>query len=334
MSGPAGWVADPTIGWRILLTATLTDPPASDVVADRLAALALDQGWSSPPVRSAASAAELREDLTFPAPAPLLVGIAGPDLVLSAHHGAVDGLGLLQVLDRLGIGPATSSARGVGGRAAAHGYGGTIARRLAEAAFRPAAGVRRDRAPRRVAGDVMVDLTVEGSYGTSALVHAAAQTVADRGTGRGIAVAVGATHDPGRDGGIRNRSALLRLRDVERLDLAGVEQALRVAPVERPPVLRSRRPWTPALERATAIGLGVLGRRLGSTLLVSHLGEVTAPPLIDRLALHPVTAGGTGISLGAVGLRGRTVLTLRARAADWDADGLEQLLEAVGGRLV
>ena len=48
---------------------------------------------------------------------------------------------------------------------------------------------------------------------------------------------------------------------------------------------------------------------------------------------HPVTAGGTGISLGAVGHRGRTVLTLRARAADWDADGLERLLEAVGGRL-
>ena len=76
----------------------------------------------------------------------------------------------------------------------------------------------------------------------------------------------------------------------------------------------------------------VLARRLGSTLLVSHLGEVTAPH-VERLAFHPVTAGGTGISLGAVGHRGRTVLTLRARAADWDADGLERVLEAVGGRL-
>jgi hypothetical protein len=76
----------------------------------------------------------------------------------------------------------------------------------------------------------------------------------------------------------------------------------------------------------------LLARRLGSTLLVSHLGEVTAPR-VERLAFHPVTAGGTGIALGAVGHRGRTVLTLRARAADWDADGLERVLEAVGGRL-
>jgi hypothetical protein len=63
-------------------------------------------------------------------------------------------------------------------------------------------------------------------------------------------------------------------------------------------------------------------------MLVSHLGEVTADQ-VDRLAFHPVTAGGSGISLGAVGHRGRTTVTLRARAARWSEDDLQELLEAV-----
>ena len=173
----------------------------------------------------------------------------------------------------------------------------------------------------------MVEIELPGSFRTAEIVHAAVGALVDRGTGPRVAVAVGVTRDPDAGGAIEDRSALLRLRDVERLDLPGIERALREAPVERPPVARSG-----LVDRAAAVAMRILARRLGSTLLVSHLGEVTAPN-VERLAFHPVTAGGTGLSLGAVGLRGRTVLTLRARAADWDADGLKQLLEAVGGRL-
>lgn len=333
MTAREGWVADPTIGWRILLTATLPQPPQLEVVSERLAALGADQGWPSPLVRSGGSAAAVAGDLVAPDPAPLLAGIAGHDLVLSAHHGSVDGLGLLRVLEQVTRTPVTSSARGVGDRPAAHGYAGTVARRLAEAAFRPPARVPEEPPQRPGDGDVMVELEVAGSVRTAALVHAAARAVVDHGAVRRVAVAVGATRDPAQGAVIEDRSALLRLRDVEQLDLAGVERALRTTPVERPPVAPVRRPWTPALERVTATGMRVLARRLGSTLLVSHLGEVTAPH-VDRLVFHPVTAGGTGISLGAVGHHGRTVLTLRARAALWHADGLERLLEAVRGRLV
>jgi hypothetical protein len=67
-------------------------------------------------------------------------------------------------------------------------------------------------------------------------------------------------------------------------------------------------------------------------VLVSHLGRVTAPD-VRELAFHPVTAGGSGLSLGAVTLGDRTTLTLRARASAWDADGLEQLLEAIATHL-
>lgn len=310
-AGPGRWVADPTIGWRILLTATLSDLPPTDAS-----------------VRTATSAAELRKALVMPDPEPIVIGVAGHDLVVSAHHSAVDGLGLLRILEQRGHGPVTSSARGVGDRPAGHGYAGTVARRLAEAAFRPPARIRGDRRREPAAGDAMVEIEVPGSFRTAEIVHAAAGALSDLGSGPHVAVAVGVTRDPDADGAIENRSALLRLRDVERLDLPGIERALREAPVERPPVTRSG-----VVDRLATAAMRLLARRLGSTLLVSHLGEVTAPR-VDRLSFHPVTAGGTGLSLGAVGHGGRTVLTLRARAGDWDADGLEPLLEAVGGRLV
>ncbi|RHW25119.1 hypothetical protein D0Z08_20710 [Nocardioides immobilis] len=309
MTAAGRWVADPTIGWRILLTATL--PEAPGIPADR----------------TAATAAELRRALVMPAPEPVLVGVAGRDLVVSAHHSTVDGLGLLRILEQLGYGPATSAARGVGDRPAGHGYVGTVARRLAEAAFRRPAAIPPPRTGAPVAGDTMVEAEVPGSVRTAEIIHAAGRAVAALGARRHVAVAVGARRAAVGDD-LQDRSVLLRLRDVELLDLAGIERALREAPVERPPVSRSG-----AVDRVAAAGMRVLARRLGSTLLVSHLGEVTAPQ-VDRIAFHPVTAGGTGISLGAVGHRGRTVISLRARASDWDADGLERVLEAVVGRLV
>lgn len=310
MTARGRWVADPSIGWRILLDARLLDPPAP--AAD---------------VRSATSVAELRRQLAAPDPAPVLVGAVGRELVVSAHHSAVDGLGLLRVLEQRGHGPVTSSARGVGERPSGHGYAGTVGRRLAEAAFRPPARVPVDPPVGSRDGDTMVEIDVPGTYRTAEVVHAAVRALVDRGAGPRVAVAVGVTRDPAASGPIADRSALLRLRDVERLDLSGIDRALREAPVERPPVAGSG-----FVDRAAAVAMRVLARRLGSTLLVSHLGEVGAPA-VERLAFFPVTAGGTGISLGAVGHGGRTVLTLRARAAAWDADGLERVLEAVGGRL-
>ncbi|KAB2807530.1 hypothetical protein F9L07_26190 [Pimelobacter simplex] len=336
---PHRWVADPRIGWRILLTATLSEPVAPDALAAPLAALCGAQGWAYEAPRLAGA-----RDLLADSPVPLLVGVDGNDVVLSAHHSAVDGLGLLTVLDRLGLGPATSSARGTGPRTTTGGLARTVARRLAEVALRPPSGVVPPDRPVADRGDVLVSATVPGSHRTAELVHAAARAVVRHQEERGrparhVAIAIGATRDPRPDappdhdegrieGRIEDRSVLLRLRDVERLDLDAIRTAIRTAPLQTPPAPAERRPWSPALDRATTAGLRLLGPRLGSTLLVSHLGEVTAPA-VERLAFHPVTAGGTGLSLGAAGLGGRTVLTLRGRATTWNDDGLEQLLEAV-----
>ncbi|GAA3520808.1 hypothetical protein [Nocardioides daeguensis] len=338
MSRPAdrAWVADRRIGWRILLTASLGEAVPTVELAGRLAALTRSEGWTSRPPLTAPTLGQLREALAGSSPEPLLVGVHGRDVVLSAHHSVVDGLGLLVVLERLGLGPATSTARGVGDRATTGGLAATVARRLGEVAFHPPAGVTPPTVSGPRAGDALVEAELAGTVRAARLVHAAARAVVRHEAVQGrnarhVAIAVGAVRGQQTAGDgqqLGDHSVLLRLRDVERLDLAEVGQALRTAPVVTPPTPAGERPWSRLTAGMASVGLRLLAPRLGSTLLVSHLGDVTAPHL-DRLAFHPVTAGGSGISLGAVGHRGRTVLTLRARAAQWNDNGLEQLLEAV-----
>ncbi|HWJ83454.1 MAG TPA: hypothetical protein VNS55_14540 [Nocardioides sp.] len=327
------WVADPAIGWRILLTARLDAPPEPTAVGTALRALAEEQGWTAGPPVTERDLGTLRAALVRPHPEPVRVGLAGPDLVVAAHHAAVDGLGLLRVLAALTGEPVASDARGAGDRAAGAPLGATVRRRIVEAALRPPASVAPPLRARGRAGDVLVDAEVAGSLRTADLVWAAARAVVDRRaeqgrTTRHVAIAVG-VGGPADGAAIADRSGLLRLRDVERLDRDAVREAIRTAPLETPPGTAG---GSPVIDRLTAVGLRLLAPRLGSSILVSHLGEVSAAH-VDRLVFHPVTAGGSGISLGAVGHRGRTTVSLRARAARWDEDGLERLLEAVLDRL-
>lgn len=327
-----GWVADPGIGWRILLTARLAGPPDHADVADRLAAITAVQEWPAPPpLRARDDLTALQRELVLADPAPLLVGVSGARLVLSAHHSAVDGLGLLVLLDRLGAGTVRSSARGVGARTTTGGTARTTARRLREALLHPPARVSPPPGVLAGTGDVLVERTLPGTHRTAVLVDAAARAIVTHEHVRGrtaahVAIAVGAVRDQPTDASapVADRSVLLRLTDVEDLGADGIAAALATAPVQTPPAGGGN----PLLARATAVGLRALAPRLGSTLLVSHLGEVTAPG-VRGLSFHPVTAGGTGLSLGAVGHEGTTTLSLRGRASAWNDNGLEQLLEAV-----
>lgn len=332
------WVADDRIGWRILLTARVdraAGEPSPESLGAALEALYDEQGWGdAPPLEAGPSLRVVQSALVHPDPAPLRVGLHADALILSAHHGAADGLALLTVLARLLPGPVNTSVRGVDDRPQESGLAGAVARRLVEVVTRPPARISTPGGAADSSDDALVAREVPGRYRSADLVHAAARGVvaheeARGGTARRVAVAVGAGRT-GHAGAIGDHSALIRLRDVERLDRSAVAALLATAPLQTPPGAAAVRPWTPVIECALGVGLRVLAPRLGSTLLVSHLGEVTAPA-VRHLAFHPVTAGGTGVSLGAVSLAGRdtTVLTLRARAASWTDNGLEQLLEAV-----
>ncbi|MEQ6901452.1 hypothetical protein, partial [Nocardioides sp. YIM 152588] len=114
------WVADSSIGWRILLSGDLPAGASGLDVAEvrrRLGALAAREGWGTPPAPLvAADPAAVRASLALPLAEPVAVGIAGSTLTVSAHHSRVDGLGLLETMGELLARPLVSAARGVGDR--------------------------------------------------------------------------------------------------------------------------------------------------------------------------------------------------------------------------
>lgn len=343
MSTP--WVADPVIGWRILLVAELAQLPSAAELGARLSRLYADQGWAETLVPGIAHAVqdprELAASLDGRSPAPLLIGTAGRSLVLSGHHRDMDGLGLLSVLSALTGHEVTSSASG-GGQRPRRSYAMGVVRRLGEAVLAPPAGVDLARPTEPCEHDSLVAIRTGRQLRTDELVLAGVAAVQDvrrtRGSGRAraqrVAISVGVGR-PAPDARIADRSELLRMRRVT--SLTPVRELLRTAPLE-PAVGRtgatggSRRP---ANHVATSLMTGLmtslmarLRPRLGSTLLVSHLGDVTAPGVVS-IEFYPVTAAGSGLSVGAATLEGRTCLTARARGYDVAPSGLARLLAAV-----
>ncbi|WP_370247483.1 hypothetical protein [Nocardioides sp.] len=336
------WVADPGIAWRILLRATWPTPseaPSAGSLARAQDLLHAAQGWARPEPVALGPARTLQDALATAPGESLLLGLdtdAGT-LVVSGHHRHLDGLGLLAVLAAVTGLEIASDARGIGERPAAAGpLRGALAR-LGEALLAPPA--RPDARGGRPGdpGEAWAERTVLGTPRTRDLVAAV------RGgpwAGRRTAVAVGVSRRAGVPAPgtlLADHSALLRLRGVERLDDAALTRALReAAPEPSPDAGGGSR--VAALQRPL---LRALAPRLGSTLLVSHLGVVAAPGLAS-LAFAPVTAGGSGLSLGAVTLHGTgtgtgtgsgTVLTLRGRAARWSDEALERLLEGLTDQL-
>ena len=334
---PEGWLGQSGLAWNILLTADVAPPPM-DILRERLGALAVRQGWSGgvsgavvegdrPDLLRRLAA---REEHTMP----VAVGRWPEGVVVGAHHAYVDGLGLLTVLGELCATSVTSRAVGVDEGRANASVARTLARRLAEVAVHPPAGVAGD-GDGTDRGDVFARATVEGQVRTAALVGAGAGAVADTNRARGrrgdrVAVAVGVSRAGGTRTEVADDSGFLRLTDVERLSAAELEAAIGRAPLQFGGSAQG------AVARATSglirTGARLLARRLGSTLLVSHLGTIEADGL-DALTFHPLIGGGSGVALGAATQGGRTVLTLRARGAAHITDDLERLLAAIADRL-
>ena len=321
------WGGDPSIAWRILLSSVPRQLLSAETVAEHQRVLHETQGWPAPPPVVTGEAAAVLREVAEVRDVPLVLGVSGAQLVVSAFHAYVDGLGLLEILAALTGQPVTSSARGVGDRRA---DGGGAVDRLREVALAPPASVA---LPTIIAaeGDAFAALSVEGRVLTTDLVHAAVAAIVDRNTSRGrpsdhVAIAVGAGRPATPGERLANRSELIRLRDLELLSLSEIETALRAAPLDTAGGSGA------AGGRLARYAQKALASRLGSTLLVSHLGEVTTTAA-SVPTFYPVTAGGTGLSLGAVGHDGTTVLTLRGRAAQWDGSSLGALLTQVAERL-
>ena len=326
------WVADPTVSWTIALTARLSRPTTLPAIESRVGRLPV-------PTRIIDAGTEpLLSLVTQAGPSGVQVAVSGSDLALGADHAYCDGLGLLAALTALTGIEATSSARGLGSRPLRTTGRTATLERLREVLLAPPATVA-GTSPEDQPGDSFARFTVAGSVGVADLAHAAVRAVLDHNRSHGardsrVAVAIGASRAGGAAPVFADNSALLRLRGVERLSPDDLRAAIRAASPEPSPPGAGETAGAGArvLASATTLALRVLSPRLGSTLLVSHLGQVSAPGVED-LAFYPVTGGGSGISVGAVGVQGSTVVTVRGRRRRHGARALASLASRVHAEL-
>lgn len=368
-----GWYGDPTVSWSVLLEASLDQPVPATVVGQRLQALIgqFPHLGTPPPVLARASAdwAAVRTafaDEPYRDNEPLVRAAVGTDhgqLLLAAHHGATDGLGLLAILGAALDEPAVSQARGIADRPSASAFLSSAARRLAEALFAPPARVapapfapparptdppaRATDPPARAAdppagppgdrtgdrtGDVLAAAELPAvSAGSAPLTAAVTRAAQEWNTHHGApyrrAVAgLGVSRRDGHQATPVADSAFLRLRLPRDASPALVRQLIAAQPPE-PDFPRSR-------SAAPALLTRVLASRLGSTFLVSNLGAVRAGPGVRALAFYPAASGRSGIAVGAATAGAVTTVTLRARRAAFDPAAAQALLERVTTHLV
>ena len=325
-------LGDPRIAWIVLLDVATAQPPLRGHVAAELESLAREAGWPRPS-EAAVVDGDRRPLLATLASGggadAVRVGLHSGGLVVAARHDLLDGLAMLGVAGRLLGAPVRSSARGVGDRPVA---ASALVRRAWEVAVHPPARVADSRTSGR-AGDVFAETVVTGSPRTADLVHAASQAIVRWNGRRGgptqrISVAVGVSTVSAADHDLADRSAFLRLSGVERLTADEIGERLAHAPLQ-PGAGRGAGAGGALLGVASRAALRLAAPRLGSTVLVSHLGALEAPSSVERASFHPVSGGGSGLALGAATLHGSTTLTLRGRAGQHDDEGLHQVLTLV-----
>jgi hypothetical protein len=329
-----GLYGDPTVAWSVLLRARLTSRVNETAVFDRLSrhACRFPQLGGAPAVVSTpdpGATAALFATRPYADGEPLTrvaVGRGEPELILAAHHGAVDGLGLLGLLGVALDTELASNATGLGARAAGRSFANSAARRLGEAVFAPPARIQPVTGV-QAASELFAEWSgARRDAGTAALVAAATSAAIAWNQSHGVptrrvVAAVGASRRPGDDLGVIQDSAYLRLRPNHRADRD--ELAARLA-------TRAPEPAFPAYRnRITSLAIRLLAPRLGSTFLVSNLGVVRAGALVRSLAFYPVASGRSGVAFGGATLGDTTTITVRARRQDFDAAAASRLLELV-----
>lgn len=345
-----GLYGDPNVSWSIVTQAELTRVIDAESVQAAMIELAtrhsLLGGVPHLHVVPKSELAQLRDgfaDAHFDGAEPLwrvALSQDGRSLVVGCHHGVVDGLGLLGIVGSLLDSPVQSEAQGVGGTAPRTGFVRGSVARLTEALFRP---------PRRVmprtegdggstaSGDWLVTRERPAfSASTAKLVRASAATVdkwnSRQGEGRSskrpVILAVGASRrEPKAQLVPERRTAFLRLIDVQP----------DVTVAETRTLLRDTAPQ-PDFPATTGWGLGplvtrLLSARLGSTMLLSNLGPLSADDAIRSLAFFPVTGGPRAVAVGLSTIGATTTLTVRARRDAFSRRATEVLADLLCGEL-
>lgn len=336
-----GLYGDPDVTWSVLVAVRLRAGQDPGVLRERLVAL-VEQ---FPHLGVAPDVARFEPDHEGPVldafanepyadQGPLLrvaLSADGRDVLLAAHHGVVDGLGLLGAASRVLDIPLPSSARGIRRTAEPRGFLRRAVGRLVEALLRPPARVQGDLDAAHEPGDWLVARTVVAARpGSAALVRTAVDVVRRTNGARDhrhLVVSMGLSRRPGTPAPAPDRdTAYVRLR----ADRVG-------STVDAREVIEATRP-EPAFPVSDGGGLGprvvrLLSRRLGATVLVSNLGRIDSPE-VESVRFWPVPTGPAGVCLGLASTPTSTTLTVRARRGWFSRQATELLGDAAAVALV
>ncbi len=314
-----GWYGDPDASWSIGVEVGLTAP--TDVAS--LAANWVDLCHQAPDLGlpgevhvsdvdfDAARDGAITSDYAEGAPlVRVVLDESGTRLCVAAHHGVVDGLGLLGIVQGLTRQPITSAARGIGARRAPHGFLVSGVRRVAEALLSPPGRFAGTGEPDSPVEDVRKAVFAPRRWGTADLAAAVLSAYRELGTGGQPVVLVGASRRATDRLAPDRQTAYLRLRPgrsgADRTRLAAL---LRAVPPE------------PAFPESSSGGIGplivgLLRRRLGGTTLLSNLG-VIAGSGVSEVSMYPAPSGPRAVVWGLASTAEATTLTLRTRRRDF-----------------
>jgi hypothetical protein len=325
-----GLYGDPDTSWGIAVDLGVRELDAG-LAAERLAALCAghDHLGTAPAVDVVAEAdwAARRAALAtrgYGGEPLIRVAVRGDGrrLAVGAHHGAVDGLGLVALAAAAMGEPLLTQARGIGDRGAQAGFARSSLRRLREALVDP---------PPRFAGsgepshdEDLSELTrPEARRGTAHLAVAVAAVFGDRGHAGVPLFVVGASRRTGTVPAANRETAYLRLRVPVDAEPGQVRQALASVPPEPDFPATSARGAGPRVTR-------LLRRRLGATALLSNLGRIDGG--VESVAMFPACSGPRAVAIGLASTPGSTTLSLRTRRAEFTADEHARLLDDVAAR--
>lgn len=333
-----GLYGDPDTTWGIAAEFLFQDPLDVPGAAARLAALCEESshlGVPPPAITVAADGwAETRASVAsrpYDDDGRLLRVCFSEDartILVGAHHGTVDGLGLVAVAAAATGRELMSSARGIGERRSTQGFLRSSVRRVREALWSPPARFPGEGSG--IAGPDELQLTEWAQslpLGTAALGAAslgAFGVLARAAEPRDPLLLIGASRrEPGRLAADR-QTAYLRLRADQAWGVAEVRRALHDLDPE------------PDFPETSARGLGprvthLLRGRLGATALISNLGVISGPGLL-RVHMFPATSGPRAVAMGLASTSGSTTLTLRTRPHEFTRAEAERLLAEVGQR--
>ena len=333
-----GMYGDPATTWGICVELTLRGAADGETVLDRAAALCAahphlgavpalarpdDAGWAA--ARADVAAAP------YGPTSPLLRLALSPDgtsLLVGAHHGVVDGLGLLSVAGSVSGRELRTRARGIGDRRSPHGFVASSVRRLGEAVVSPPARFEGTGERGSVAEDLSAVTGPRVDRGTVDLAGAVLDLHRDHaGSRRRPVLVIGASRRTSDLPVPDRQTAYLRLRagsgDVDRTALGAVVAGLRPEPDF---------PETSAGGAAPLV-VRLLRNRLGATAMLSNLGLVEGDG-VESVAMYPASSGPRSVAVGLASTGTTTTVSLRTRRHEFDAAEHARLLAGVADRFL